>query len=679
MRLIRQTLSITDNSEALPLKITSLEDRTPELKRSGAYLLVITPKEIDIAISDSRGLFYAAQTLQQLAQTDGQGNTTLPFGVIKDYPDVAYRGTVEGFYGDPWSHTDRIEQLRFYGKMKMNTYIYGPKDDPYHSSPNWRKPYPEKEAAQIKDLVKEAAANCIQQAMGVAAEAPAEAPAAEVQSGFPACEENLGGAAAAGQGEVAFVADPIADSEITDTVNVDVLVCGQGPAGMAAALACAEQGLKTVAVEKGASPTWRSATMGAFHDRVHKKFGVEFDTKQWLDDAMVNCSYRGEQTIYQKWINTCDEAVDWFLDELEVPVENYFLTFNAGDFPEFTAAYDELSLSRSWNTSMNIPLSTDEISAKLQEKITAAGAEVLFNTPVVQLITEGEKVVGAIVKGENGYVKYLTAKGVVLATGGYEFNPEKLAACCRPRDLALGHWMNGTKTNTGDGHEMAKAIGALEDEYPHPLMLDPEQLMPYLRVNKRGVRFTAEYEAYNHLANAIQAQPGAYDYYIVDANVMDILESIWTPSSSCYGPKEVWAGAATSDNALKADTLEELAEKMGVPADAFVETINHWNEMCDAGEDTDFHFPGKMMHKIDTAPFYATKEMASALCTAGGLQITDKSEVLNTEAQPIEGLYAIGNVSGSMFSGTYPHNENCLSHSRCVTFGYNVAKTLAAL
>ena len=159
MRLIRQTLSITDNSEALPLKITSLEDRTPELKRSGAYLLVITPEEIDIAISDSRGLFYAAQTLQQLAQTDGQGNTTLPLGVIKDYPDVAYRGTVEGFYGDPWSHTDRIEQLRFYGKMKMNTYIYGPKDDPSHSSPNWRKPYPEKEAAQIKDLVKEAAAN----------------------------------------------------------------------------------------------------------------------------------------------------------------------------------------------------------------------------------------------------------------------------------------------------------------------------------------------------------------------------------------------------------------------------------------------------------------------------------------------------------------------------------------
>ena len=99
-----------------------------------------------------------------------------------------------------------------------------------------------------------------------------------------------------------------------------------------------------------------------------QKFGVEFDTKQWLDDAMVNCAYRGEQTVYQKWIDTCDEAVNWFLDKLEVPVENYFLTFNAGDFPEFTAAYDELSLSRSWNTSLNIPMATDEIAAKLQEK-----------------------------------------------------------------------------------------------------------------------------------------------------------------------------------------------------------------------------------------------------------------------------------------------------------------------
>ncbi len=536
------------------------------------------------------------------------------------------------------------------------------------------------------DAVRKAAAQCIDQALGLANESekanPASANPAGSQTsgaGYPSCEDLSSVNAATNEGEIAFVAEPIADSDIKETVAVDVLVCGQGPAGMAAALACAEQGLKVVALEKGSSPTWRSPTMGAFHDRIHRKFGVKFDTKQWLDDAMVNCAYRGEQTVYQKWIDTCDEAVDWFLDKLALNDDDYYLTFNAGDFPDFNAPYDELSLSRSWNTSINIPLSVEDIAATLQKRITEAGAQVFFNTPVVQLVTEGNKVIGAIAKTRDGYIKYETAKGVVLATGGYEFNPAKLNACCRPRDLALIGWMNGTKTNTGDGHEMAKAIGAMEDEYPHPLMLDPAQLMPYLRVNKRGLRFTPEYEAYNHLANAIQSQPGAFDYYIVDANCAEIVDKIWTPSSSCYGPKEVWIGAAMSPNALTADTLEELAEKMGVDQEAFTATIRRWNDMCDAGEDTDFHFPGSMMHKIDTAPFYATKEMAEALCTAGGLQITPDSQVLDTDAQPILGLYAIGNVSGSMFSGTYPHNENCLSHSRCVTFGYNVAKTLAAL
>ena len=77
----------------------------------------------------------------------------------------------------------------------------------------------------------------------------------------------------------------------------------------------------------------------------------------------------------------------------------------------------------------------------------------------------------------------------------------------------------------------------MEDEYPHPLMLDPAQLMPYLRVNKRGLRFTAEYEAYNHLANAIQAQPGAFDYYIVDANCAEIVDKLWTPLLQLLRPQ----------------------------------------------------------------------------------------------------------------------------------------------
>lgn len=118
------------------------------------YYLLVNDKQLVIAGNNESGTFYAIQTLSQLLKGD-----TIPAVEITDYPDIRYRGVVEGFYGTPWSYEDRISQLRFYGKFKMNTYIYGPKDDPYHSSPNWRLPYPEKEAAQLRNLVKIAKEN----------------------------------------------------------------------------------------------------------------------------------------------------------------------------------------------------------------------------------------------------------------------------------------------------------------------------------------------------------------------------------------------------------------------------------------------------------------------------------------------------------------------------------------
>ena len=116
---------------------------------------------------------------------------------------------------------------------------------------------------------------------------------------------------------------------------------------------------------------------------------------------------------------------------------------------------------------------------------------------------------------------------------------------------------------------------------------------------------------------------------------------------------------------------------MGVPVDNFVATIQRWNEMCDADGDVDYGYPKEHMHRIDTAPFYATREMAESLATSGGLQVNEFSQVLNTAGLPIEGLYALGNTSGSMFYGTYPHSMNCLSHTRCVAFGWQVGKTLS--
>lgn len=501
-------------------------------------------------------------------------------------------------------------------------------------------------------------------------------------SAYPTNDASMFAPCAAGQGEVAFVAEPIDDSQIVETHEVDVVVCGLGPAGDAAALSCAEHGLNTVAVEKRAMANICSSTIGGTNSMLHKHWGVEFDEAQWLDDAMADCGYRANMSLYKRYLETNGEAVDWIIQKLMDhdgwTLDDFPLTFAAGDFPDFRDSYDKTSLSRSWNTSLNLPYAPADLAALMPQLIEEAGAQVRFECPACQLVTDEDgKVTGVIVMSDKGYEKYLCAKGVILATGGYGANPKRLMRCCRPRDLALSGWMTPALGNTGDGHDMGLAVGAIEDEYPHALMLDPMQLMPYLRVNRMGVRFTPEYEPYNHLACAIQSQPGACDYYIVDGAIADKIDAIWTPSSSCYGPKEVWVGAATGEKALKADTLEELADKMGVDPDAFVATIEHWNEMCDAGEDTDFHMPASMMAKIDTPPFYANLEGAEALATAGGLQVDIHSRVLNTDFKPIPGLFALGLTSGGMFSNTYPHNLNCLSHTRNWTFGYNVGKYLS--
>lgn len=494
---------------------------------------------------------------------------------------------------------------------------------------------------------------------------------------WPVVEEIEVGAA--GEGKIAFVAEPIAESDIVATHDVDVVVCGLGPAGDAAALSCAEHGLKTVAVEKQSTGNYNSATIGGTSSKLHQHWGMTYDTDAWIADAMVDCAFQGDMSLYRHFLEKNGEAVDWYIGHFDNQnLDDYPLTFAAGDFPDFRDEYDKTSLSRSWNTSLNLPYPPGDLAGILAGILENAGVEIRYSCPACQLVSDDAgKVTGVIVKSEQGFEKYNCAKGVVLATGGYEFNQQMLKERCRPRSVP-GSWLTGAFGNTGDGHQMGIAVGAAEDEFPQPIMLDPEQLMPYLRVNKLGKRFTPEYEPYGHLALAIQAQPGTYDFYIVDDAIDEKIDKIWTPSSSCYGPKEAWTAAARSEKALKADTLEELAELMEVPVDEFVASIERWNTMAAAGKDEDFGFPGDMMMTIDTPPYYATKEFADGLCTAGGLLVDTECRVLDKNRTPIEGLFAAGVVSGGMFYNTYPHNLNCLSHTRNCLMGYTIGEVLGA-
>lgn len=134
----------------------NIEDAGVDVPRdlpAEGYALASEGDTVVLGGADSTGIFYAAQTLRQLVA----GETIASTGVV-DHPRMPLRGAIEGFYGSPWTHEERLDQLDFYGDVKMNTYIYAPKDDPYHRE-KWREPYPASTLAELDELVRRADEN----------------------------------------------------------------------------------------------------------------------------------------------------------------------------------------------------------------------------------------------------------------------------------------------------------------------------------------------------------------------------------------------------------------------------------------------------------------------------------------------------------------------------------------
>lgn len=134
--------------------IAEYEDLIPQ-KAEGYYLAVGKDKVV-IAGNDGSGTFYGVQTFIQVASQPNVMEVT-----ISDYPSVPQRGLVEGYYGNPYSEANRMGLFEFFGRQKMNVYIYGPKDDAYHKS-KWREEYPAAQAAKITEYVNAAKANKVE-------------------------------------------------------------------------------------------------------------------------------------------------------------------------------------------------------------------------------------------------------------------------------------------------------------------------------------------------------------------------------------------------------------------------------------------------------------------------------------------------------------------------------------
>jgi predicted oxidoreductase len=130
---------------------------------------------------------------------------------------------------------------------------------------------------------------------------------------------------------------------------------------------------------------------------------------------------------------------------------------------------------------------------------------------------------------------------------------------------------------------------------------------------------------------------------------------------------------------LQADTLEELAEKLDIPAEAFVKTVERYNELCEKGVDEDYGKEAHRMTPVDTAPFYGVRTCAWHLTTLDGCRINTDMQVLREDGTPIEGLYATGDCTGGFFANNYPNLFTGLACGRTMTFGRRAAKIVASL
>lgn len=477
------------------------------------------------------------------------------------------------------------------------------------------------------------------------------------------------------EGQVAFEADPVDASSIVETVEADVVVCGAGLAGLSAAVSASENGLKTVLLEKGAIFAARGTEVGAINDSVHNEAGVVHDAADFVNDGVSTAHFRCDRSVWKRYADRSGEALDWAMGLAGDACGKFYCIGGNTEFAGVTT----------WGTGVRMDNGFYSFVEMLEARAAEFGAEIRYETPAVQLVMEDGGVAGVVAKGEAGYIKVLASKGVVLATGGYENNWEMLTQRIRPRDLAVYGWLNPTTTNTGDGILMGLAAGALEDDWPHILMNDPwgvptggraTGIAPaFLRVNARGERFVNESLSFEYLSNAIMYQDGAHDFVIMSGDLMAAIDAMkggapWT-TESMY--------ESIQDLLVQADSIEELAEKCGIDPAGLAATVERYNELCALGEDVDFGKSPDCLVALDEGPFYAVAEGGTCLVTVNGLRTDADSRVLSTSGKPIPGLFALGNASGSMFFGTYPHHQSAVSHGRCLTFGYLVGRRLAGL
>lgn len=490
---------------------------------------------------------------------------------------------------------------------------------------------------------------------------------------------------------------PQAVTSFTSEVDTDILIIGAGLSGCACACSAAESGGKVTVVEKGSAWSGRGGGFGAIKSRMMDAQGIVVDKVNAKQHWIAQCGSRVNEDLISSFFNNSEEASNWMLDKIEAKGSSLMCIVGA-----FYSHDDVYAEQPGYHMCMCIDGSMKSSGfpgAELcYEDAVKAGAEFVFDSPAEQLIKENGKVVGCVCKTDDGYVKY-TAKNVVLAAGDIGGNREMCEAYA-PICTKWGYdrsQYTPSGQNTGDGHKMGMWAGAKLQDLPLPTMMHPQAFCwfhgPFLFVNSSGERFMCEDTWVQGKSLAINKQEGGFAYSVFDANwETDLVNGLpygggmFWDSFRAYGsdvseaPKYFEQQIPTyieSGIAFKADTLEELAKKMGCDESTLKSTVNRYNSMCDAGEDTDYYKKPIFLTPVKTGPFYALKVGPALLAVTGGLEVNTDFECLDEKGNAIEGLYALGNCMGDITAVDYPINVAGNSHGRCITYGYMLGKTLA--
>ena len=415
-----------------------------------------------------------------------------------------------------------------------------------------------------------------------------------------------------------------------ENITTDVVVVGGGGAGLSAAIAAKEKGANVVLVEKmlmlGGNTNYATAGINAANTKLQKKLGIEDNAELFYNDTMKGGKNVNNPELVKKLTTDSANIIDW-------------LTERGADLSEvvFTGGQSAKRTHRPAGGQAVGPVIVDALAETAEKD----GIDVRTESEVTKLIKTGDKVTGVEVK-HKGETYNITAKAVVMATGGFGANA-KMVAEYKPSLEGFGS--TNSPAITGEGIKMVKAVGGdlvdMTEIQTHPTVVHKKTAMiteavrgeGAILVNREGKRFVSELETRDVVSKADLEQTGKSAFLVFDQEVREKLGAI--------------NGYVRKGFTVEGATVEELAGKIGVDAKGLVDTMAKYNGYVKAGEDKDF---GKtaLPRELVKAPFYAIEVSPAVHHTMGGVRINTNAEVLTADGKVIPGLFAAGEITGGV-------------------------------